>query len=166
MRAIFVMTVSTAALLCASASDMALAGKIKETAAYSFAGGNDGGFPIGGLAADAKGRMYGVTSSDGSGHNGVIFEVAKKSGAWVETPLYAFTGGADGGVPQAGLMVDSAGNLYGTTYQGGSGYGVVFKLSPGKKNSWNYSVLWTFTGGNDGGMPSGRLTMDANGNMK
>lgn len=166
MRSTFVMTVAAAALLCASGGTMAFAGKAaKETAVYSFAGGNDGGFPYGGLVADAKGNKFGVGSNDGSGHNGVIFEVVKKNGAWVETPLYSFTGGADGGLPQAGLMIDSAGNLYGTTYQGGAGYGTVFELSHGKKNSWQYNVLWTFTGGNDGGVPVSRLTMDANGNL-
>jgi uncharacterized repeat protein (TIGR03803 family) len=155
------MTVSMAALLCVAGGTAALAGKVRETTTYSFAGGNDGGFPQAGLVANAKGRMFGVTTSDGTGHNGVIFEVTNKA----ETPLYAFTGGADGGVPLAGLTVDAAGNLYGTTNQGGSGYGVVFELSPGKKKSWNYKVLWTFTGGNDGGEPSGRLTLDANGNL-
>jgi uncharacterized repeat protein (TIGR03803 family) len=165
MRSALFTTVAATALICASGAAPAFAAKIKETAAYSFAGGNDGGFPQGGLVADAKGKMYGVTTSDGSGHNGVIFEVGKKSGAWVETPLYTFTGGSDGGVPQAGLTIDSSGNLYGTTYQGGSGSGVVFELSPGKKKTWNYSVLWTFTGGNDGGEPSGRLTLDAKGNL-
>jgi uncharacterized repeat protein (TIGR03803 family) len=165
MRSTLFTTVAATALLCAYDAAPAFAGKIKETAVYSFAGGNDGGFPQGGLVADAKGKMFGVTTSDGSGHNGVIFEAGKVNGAWTEAPLYAFTGGSDGGVPQAGLMIDSTGNIYGTTYQGGSGSGVVFKLSPGKKKTWNYSVLWTFTGGNDGGEPSGRLSMDANGNL-
>jgi len=168
MRTIFVVTLSTAALLCTSATDMALAGKgVTETALYSFAGGNDGGFPQGGLVANAKGTMFGVTTSDGADHSGVIFEVTKKG---VETPIYTFTGGSDGGDPQAGLMIDSAGNLYGTTYMGGdteapNGYGTVFELSPGKKRTWDFNVLWTFSGGDDGGWPSGRLTMDANGNV-
>ncbi|HEX4078576.1 MAG TPA: choice-of-anchor tandem repeat GloVer-containing protein [Rhizomicrobium sp.] len=171
MRSTFVMTTAVAALLCASGGNMAFAGKTtKETALYSFAGGNDGGFPQGGLVADAKGRMFGVTTSDGADHSGVIFEVDKRAGAWVETPLYAFTGGADGGDPQAGLMIDSAGNLYGTTYMGGSaqapnGYGTVFELSPGKKKTWNFKVLWTFSDGDDGALPSGRLAIDASGNV-
>jgi uncharacterized repeat protein (TIGR03803 family) len=165
MRSTFVMSVAAAALLCAAGGNAAIAGKIKEKAAYSFAGENDGGFPMGGLVADSKGNKFGVTSSDGSAHNGVIFEVDRKNGAWVETPLYAFTGGADGGLPQAGLMADPSGNLYGTTYQGGSGSGVVFELSHSKKKKWQYNVLWTFSGGNDGGEPSGTLSMDANGNI-
>jgi uncharacterized repeat protein (TIGR03803 family) len=164
MRSTFLMTTAAAALLCASGASPAFAGKAKETAAYSFAGGNDGGFPQGGLVADSKGAMFGVTTSDGSGHNGVIFEVDKTHGAWTETPLYAFTGGADGGVPQAGLMIDAAGNLFGTTYQGGAGYGTVFELRRDRQ-AWKYKVLWTFSGGNDGGSPSGRLAMDANGNL-
>ena len=166
MRSNLVVTAAATALLCASGTTAAFAGKtVTETAAYSFQGGNDGGFPQGGLVANAKGKMFGVTTSDGADHNGVIFEVHKKNGAWIEAPIYTFTGGADGAIPQAGLMVDSAGNLYGTTYEGGSGYGVVFELSHGKKKAWDYNVLWTFSGGNDGGAPSGRLTMDANGNV-
>ncbi len=166
MRSTFVMTVAATALLCASGATTAIAKKsATESAAYSFQGGNDGGFPQGGLVADAKGKMYGVTTSDGSDHSGVIFEVGRKNGAWVETPIYTFAGGSDGSDPQAGLAIDSAGNLYGTTYQGGSGYGAVFELSPGKKKTWDLKVLWTFSGGNDGGSPSGRLTIDSSGNV-
>jgi uncharacterized repeat protein (TIGR03803 family) len=158
-------TVAVTALLCAAGGAQAFGERTKETAVYSFAGGNDGGFPQGGLVANSKGEMFGVTTSDGSGHNGVIFKVGRNHGAWTEAPLYTFTGGADGGVPQAGLVIDSSGNLYGTTYQGGSGYGVVFELSPGKKKTGDYKVLWTFSGGNDGGAPSGKLSLDSNGNL-
>ena len=165
-----IVTTAAAALLCVPGGTAAFAGKTKETAVYSFAGGNDGGFPQGGLVANAKGRMFGVTTSDGANHSGVIFEAAKKNGAWVETPIYTFTGGSDGGDPQAGLMIDSAGNLYGTTYMGGqsqapNGYGTVFELSPGQNKTWTFKVLWTFSDGNDGALPSGRLTMDSSGNV-
>src|SRR5215469_6541705 len=130
MRLPVVLTVAAAALLSASPATMAFAGTPTEKPVYSFTGQNDGGFPQGGLISDGKGKFFGVTTSDGSGHIGVVYEAHKTKGSktWTETPIYAFTGGSDGGFPAAGLMIDSAGNLYGTTYQGGaaqapSGYG-------------------------------------------
>lgn len=163
MRSIIVMALATTALVCASGASEAGSG---ETAIYTFAGGNDGGFPQGGLVADKKGNFYGVTTSDGADHNGVIFEISKTAPkTWSETTLYAFTGGSDGGVPQAGLMIDGKNKLFGTTYQGGAdGYGTVFELHR-HNGKWKYKVLWTFTGGNDGGLPSGRLSMDSAGNL-
>ena len=140
------------------------------TVLYAFTAGNDGGFPQGGVIADASGNLYGTTTSDGAGHNGVVYELTPGTGKAkpVQTTLYAFTGGNDGGIPQAGLLGDAAGNLYGTTYSGGaSGEGVVFELSPPTKagKPWTESVLWTFTGGNDGGEPTGTLIADKAGNL-
>ena len=137
---------------------------------YSFGGGNDGGFPLGGVIQDAQGNFYGTTSSGGSGHNGAVYQLSLNKGgkSWTQTTLYAFTGGNDGGNPQAGLVADSQGNLYGTTYAGGAnGEGVVFQLSPPKKGgtTWTETVLWTFTGGNDGGEPTASLVLDSQGNL-
>lgn len=163
------MTAAAAALLCVSGGTAAVAGKgISETAVYSFANGNDGGFPIGGLAANARGKMFGVTTAGGSGHNGVIFEVDKTSAGWVETPLYSFTGGADGGAPSGRLTVDAGGNVYGTATQGGTGVvGAVFELSPPGSggNSWTETVLYNFTGNNDGGEPMGNVLLGSDGNI-
>ena len=79
-----------------------------------------------------------------------------------ETVLYSFTGGADGGYPDAGVIRDSAGNLYGTTSGGGaSGAGVVFKVD----TSGNETVLYTFTGGADGGNPYAGVIRDPAGNL-
>jgi uncharacterized repeat protein (TIGR03803 family) len=90
----------------------------------------------------------------------VVFKLAPDG---TETVLYTFSGGNDGGGPIAGLVADKAGNLYGTTAQGGDvsdcgigGCGTVFKLAP----NGNLSVLHTFTGGIDGSTPHGSLTMD------
>src|ERR1700722_8525833 len=118
----YLLSATAAVALCAFGAGTALAAK--ETAIYSFTGNTDGGFPQGGLVANERGDLFGVTTSGGSGHNGVVFELkkpAKGQTAWTQTTLYAFTGGNDGGVPQAGLMIDGSGNLYGTTYQFGAG---------------------------------------------
>jgi uncharacterized repeat protein (TIGR03803 family) len=156
-------------MICAYSASPALAAQ--ESIVYAFTGGADGGFPQGGVIADANGNFYGVTTSDGTGHNGVVYELsppAKGQKSWTQTTLYNFTGGNDGGVPQVSLMIDKKGTLYGTTYAGGaSGEGVVFKLTPPASGatSWKEKVLWTFTGGNDGSEPSGTLIMDAAGNL-
>src|SRR5208282_3849903 len=90
---------------------------------------------------------------------GVVFKVDPSGN---ETVLYTFTGGADGGYPLAGVIRDSAGNLYGTTNGGGaSGAGVVFKVD----TSGNETVLYTFTGGSDGGSPWGGVIRDSKGNL-
>jgi uncharacterized repeat protein (TIGR03803 family) len=169
MRSTTVPAACAAALICAFSASPALAAK--ESIIYSFTGGADGGFPQGGVIADASGNFYGATTSDGTGHNGVVYELsppAKGQKSWTQTTLYNFTGGNDGGVPQAGLMLSKKGALYGTTYAGGAnGDGVVFELTPpaSGKTAWKEKVLWTFTGGNDGNEPSGVLIEDKAGNL-
>ena len=99
------------------------------TVLYSFTGGADGGGPNG-VIRDSAGNLYGTTTYGGTGYPGwgVVY---KLDTAGQETVLYSFTGGADGSKPQAGVIRDSAGNLYGTTNGGGKyGGGVVFKLKP------------------------------------
>lgn len=166
MRNKVALMMTAAAILCSATSGEAA---VKELTLYSFTGGSDGSFPHAGLIADEKGNLYGVTGSGGTNHSGVVFELSPpKRGetAWTQTTLYAFSGGNDGGNPQAALMMDGKRDLYGTTYGGGSnGEGVVFKLHKHKNGQWEYSRLWNFTGGNDGGVPSGALTMDSTGNL-
>jgi uncharacterized repeat protein (TIGR03803 family) len=132
----------------------------KETILYSFRGSTDGGFPYGGLVRDAKGNLYGTTSGGGSSFGGTVFTVDPSG---VETVLYNFIGGADGGAPQAGLIRDSAGNLYGTTYVGGAAaLGTVFKVNIQDQET----VLYSFTGGADGANPAyGSLVRDRTGNL-
>jgi uncharacterized repeat protein (TIGR03803 family) len=87
------------------------------------------------------------------------------AGAATHKVLYTFTGGLDGGQPYAGLIQDAAGNLYGVTESGGAfNYGTVFKLTR-SQNGWTETVLYSFSGGSDGGDPSGGLTLDAAGNL-
>lgn len=105
-----------------------------ETILYKFQGGSDGELPSGGVTADAAGNLYGTTSFGGSGGEGTVF---KLSSGGTETVLYSFKDGHDGAVPFAGVILDGAGNIYGTTYAGGGiachgagGCGTVWKLTP------------------------------------
>jgi uncharacterized repeat protein (TIGR03803 family) len=129
---------------------------------YNFNGGNEGGFPLAGLVMDAAGNLYGTTNVGGS--SGIGFGVVfKMTDSGQETVLYNFLGGTDGANPEAGLLMDSAGNLYGTTYAGGAyGLGTVFKVSP----SGQETVLYSFRGGTtDGANPQASLIMDRKGNL-
>ena len=131
---------------------------------YSFAGGADGANPEAGLLMKG-GILYGTTVGGGPSGAGTVFEVTT---AGKETVLYSFTGGADGGSPEATLISDSAGNLYGTTFSGGtSGKGTVFKLVrptvTGAK--WTEQALYSFGAGTDGANPVASVTFDKAGNI-
>ncbi len=148
---------------------------------YNFQGGNDGSSPISDLIADKTGNLYGATMYGGTGTAcipfgcGTVFELqapAQLGDAWTEVILHDFTGSnGDGSWPSAGRLVfDKAGNLYGTTQYGGSaafGYGTIFELSPPAESggSWTETVLYSFTDGNDGGVPANGLVRDAAGNL-
>jgi uncharacterized repeat protein (TIGR03803 family) len=111
----------------------------QETILHTFQGGpSDGAVSYAGLAADAAGNLYGITAGGGAHNDGVIFELSS-SGAF--TLLHSFSGGPDGSFPWAGLVLDSAGNLYGTTTAGGTGYGTAFELGSGGA----FSTLCEFT---------------------
>ncbi|HVI08893.1 MAG TPA: choice-of-anchor tandem repeat GloVer-containing protein [Candidatus Binatia bacterium] len=127
--------------------------------------------PWSNVVFDAAGNLYGTTELGGTYDSGTVFELTPTaSGAWTRTVLYEFTGKDDGGRPQAGLIFDAAGNLYGTTGAGGInscpyGCGVVFELSPAGEGLWTESVLHTFTAGADGASPIANLIFDAAGNL-
>ncbi|MBZ5538963.1 MAG: hypothetical protein LAN61_00440 [Acidobacteriia bacterium] len=136
-----------------------------ETVLHSFkvSGTGDGQYPFAGLMLDEAGNLYGTTQFGGTFGKGTVFKV-DTSGK--ETVLYSFTGGADGANPRAGLVQDGRGNLYSTTYNGGSGScvvgcGIVFKLDVIRNEE---KVLYTFTGGADGSNPSG-VILDKAGNL-
>jgi uncharacterized repeat protein (TIGR03803 family) len=131
-----------------------------ETVLYTFTGPTDGAAPYGGLVRDAKGNLYGTTYGGGSAFWGTVFKLDPTG---TETVLYNFTGGADGGTPEAGLIRDSAGNLYGTTFLGGAaGFGTVFKVN----TQGQETVLHSFAGAPDGYNPSwGSLVRDPAGNL-
>ncbi|HXM42775.1 MAG TPA: choice-of-anchor tandem repeat GloVer-containing protein [Bryobacteraceae bacterium] len=131
----------------------------QETVLHSFTGGADGVFPQAGVIRDSTGNLYGTASQGGATDAGVVYMLDT---AGNETVLYSFTGGADGRFPYAGVIRDSAGNLYGTTNQGGSSSaGVVYKLD----TAGHQTVLYTFTGGGDGGYPSAGVIGDSDGNL-
>ncbi len=139
--------------------------------------------PVSTLTFDKAGNLYGTTASGGfascfGGLCGTVFELSPNSnGTWTETTLYSFSGAASGYFPLAGLAIDSSGNLYGTTQQGGEGgcypdgCGLVFELSPPSipGGNWNYAVIHTFCSAPncaDGAIPRyGTLTLGGNGNL-
>ena len=111
------------------------------------------------MIRDSAGNLYGTTEAGGTANAGVVFKVDT---AGQETVLYSFTGGADGGSPYAGVIRDSAGNLYGTTWDGGTANaGVVYKVDTAGQET----VLYSFTGGADGGSPFAGVIRDSAGNL-
>ncbi|MGH6890351.1 MAG: choice-of-anchor tandem repeat GloVer-containing protein [Rhizomicrobium sp.] len=167
----------------------------QEKVLFSFVPGQvKGVMPAGGLVFDGAGNLYGTTYAAGvdggprysrtaggvtpptywgcsdPGCGGTVFELSPSRRGWQEQDIYAFTGGTDGGVSEANLVFDAAGNLYGTTVYGGNtgcpgnyGCGVVFEVSPGK-SGWSESVLHTFSG-TDGAYPQGSVIVDSQGTL-
>ncbi len=128
---------------------------------YSFAGTNDGRYPVAALTPARDGALYGTTSGGGTDSQGwgTVFKVTT---AGTFKSLYSFSGGNDGGYPYANLVQASDGNLYGTTYTGGSnGWGTVFKIT----TAGAFTNLYSFTGGNDGQNPASGLVDGGNGNL-
>lgn len=143
-----------------------------ETILHTFTNGSDGGSPYAGLAIDSKGNLYGTAQLGGSASAGAVFEISPSSnGTWTENVIYNFTGfqgTGDGAYPTGGVTFDSKGNLYGTTAFGGLyGQGSVYELSPGSNGTWTEKVLYSFTGGSEGGgmfLAEG-LVIDPSGNI-
>jgi uncharacterized repeat protein (TIGR03803 family) len=140
---------------------------------YSFGSQeHDGANPYARVLFGPDGLLYGTTYNGGAEDSGTVFSLRPPATAcktalcpWLETVLYNFTGGADGAGPAYGdLAFDQDGNIYGTTVGGGSGWGVVFKLTR-SGSGWTESVLWNFTGGSDGGLPFGGVISDNAGNL-
>jgi uncharacterized repeat protein (TIGR03803 family) len=147
-----------------------------ERVLYSFTGGSDGGGPNGSVVFDGLGNAFGTTHFGGittcggqvGGGCGVVFELSPNtSGGWSETPLYAFADGSDGGFPNAGIIFDKNGNIFGTASTGGNfgcsiGCGVVYELKKG--GGYAESVLHAFDG-SDGQFPNAQLLRSKNGTL-
>jgi uncharacterized repeat protein (TIGR03803 family) len=138
-----------------------------ESVLHNFCLGGDGGYPFGGVILDSSGNVYGTAEAGGPLNGGMVFELKRASnGQWNETVLHSFSG-PDGKGPFDGLIMDAAGNLYGTASEGGTHAafgGVVFEIS----SSGTYSVLYNFcslAGCADGQLPLGGLAMDRKGNL-
>jgi uncharacterized repeat protein (TIGR03803 family) len=135
-------------------------GKVHVLYNFQGPGTNDGQWPWGGLVQDASGNLYGDTQNAGEYQQGNVVELSPNG---TETILHQFTGGSDGGSPGHYPLLDAAGNLYGVTSAGGGacGCGTVFKIAP----DGSYTVLYTFTGEDDGGIPAFNLMLDSSGNL-
>jgi uncharacterized repeat protein (TIGR03803 family) len=141
---------------------------------YTFAGGSDGANPTARVIFGPNGTLYGTTLYDGAGGAGTVFNLRPFPTVcraalcpWMKTLLYAFAGGADGAFPElADLLFDRSGNIYGTTYNGGTGndgYGTVYELSP-SGSGYTESVLYRFSG-SDGDRPVAGVIPDSSGNL-
>jgi len=160
----------------------------KEKMLHSFQSIPDGAEPVGALAFDKSGNLYGTTGWGGGNdcpgvaQCGVVYQAqppVKKGQPWAEKVIYTFQGknSNDGSTPEGGLMFDDAGNLYGTTGYGGAGNcvllgtttgcGTVFELSPPqqKGGAWTETILYSFQGDQDGYVPHDDLVFDKQGNI-
>lgn len=130
----------------------------------------DGAAPQGKLILDPQGNLYGTATLGGIAgcYCGTVFKLApNQDGSWTESTLYNFRSGTDASGPNSGVIIDAQGNLYGTTVSGGCNplcNGTVFKLAPSQSGSWTESILYTFSGGEDGYSP-GAVVLDAEGSL-
>lgn len=175
------------AAVLATLAPFADASAYTETVLYRFKGGADGAIPMAGLLMDTSGALYGTTSEGGNASTlcipqdaagcGTVFKLTPPAAggtSWKESILHRFSG-TDGGYPEARLIADSQGNLYGTTSAGGNtgslcpaigstGCGVVFRLTPPAPGSaeWTRTVLHRFSG-TDGSSPVAALAASPGG---
>lgn len=146
------------------------------TVLHNFTGGQDGASPAAGLTMDRAGNLYGTTGGNGVYDNGTVFKLKHTGSGWLFTPLYSFAGGDDGNNPEARVVFGPNGTLYGTTVQGGGngcggdGCGTVFNLRPPARACTTALCPWTETvihrfAGSDGAGPYGDLVFDTAGNL-
>ena len=149
-----------------------------EIGEFSFSGGGSGQneYTLGNVIQDSSGNFYGTSYLGGAHNQGAVWKLSFSSPFVVETVIYSFNRTAtnlDGITPYAGLVMDSSGNLYGTTYKGGTGAGcqsagcgTVFKLSPSGGTTWNETILYSFDATlGDGVFPESNLIIDNSGNL-
>jgi uncharacterized repeat protein (TIGR03803 family) len=150
-----------------------------QTVIHDFTGsrnGPDGAYPSEALTFDKAGNLYGSTAEGGVFGFGTVFRLTPTANSWKETIVHSFAGvSADGARPQ-GVVVDKAGNVYGSTAEGGNGpcwdyqnvligCGVVYRLSPRPDGTWAEDILYNFTGISNDAAPYGALVFDRAGNL-
>lgn len=142
-----------------------------EKTLYAFKGGNDGCTPVATLIFDKSGNLYGTTKLGGSHGVGTAYKLSKSGSSWSESLLHTFGGTKDGQYPTGNLVIDSSGNLYGTTEGGGSHGngqetvgGTAFKLAPKSGGGWAETVMHNFGASSDGISPRANLVADSSGN--
>jgi uncharacterized repeat protein (TIGR03803 family) len=145
-----------------------------ESILYRFKGGIDGANPSSALKANQWGGLFGVTVHGGTNGLGTVFRLTPTSSGYVETILYSFKGGRDGATPRATILMGAAGDLYGTTLEGGGGQclgiengpagcGTVYELV--RSSGYAERVLYRFQGGLDGANPYGGIIADSHGSL-
>src|SRR5271165_3323647 len=138
---------------------------------YNFTGQNDGGHPVGNMAIDRGGNLYGTGYAFGQYGFGTVYKLTKKNSSWLFAVLYAFQGGIDGAYAGNGVTIGPNGTLYGVTTFGGFGCGTVFNLKPPPTHPatpfspWNESVLYRFNDDNYNCRTASTVTFDKSGDM-
>jgi len=139
---------------------------------HNFGGGKDGASPWAGVIFDAAGNLFGTTVNGGTNNSGTVFELSPVSGGgWTERIIHSFGAGIDGFGPTGSLVLDGAGNLYGTTQYGGAfgaggaNGGTVFELTPKTGGGYSEKILHSFGHGHDGFTPASNVIFDAAGNL-
>src|SRR6266850_2069846 len=134
---------------------------------HAFTGGADGGTGSAGRMIVHNGHLYGAATTGGTYGSGVVFELTPRGvGEWDFRTIYSFRGQPDGSFPYGALLFDASGNIYGTTYYGGTnGVGAVYKLSRQPVGEWNENVLYSFQEGTEGNSPISNLVFDRVGNI-
>jgi uncharacterized repeat protein (TIGR03803 family) len=134
---------------------------------YAFKDQPDGALPYGGLIFDRSGNLYGTTYYAGAHDVGTVYKLTHRGDSWTESVLYSFKGALDGSSPISTLVRDAAGNLYGTTSEGGTrgSYGVIFRLAPGGNHTWTESVAYRFPGVPGASLPYNGMVADSVGNF-
>jgi uncharacterized repeat protein (TIGR03803 family) len=141
----------------------------QERVLHDFGSGRDGAGPFGNVVFDAAGNLYGTTQNGGTYGYGTVYKLtAGQNGTWTESVIHNFNpNNGDGIAPQAGLAIDAAGNLYGTTWGGGGTgpgrFGTVFKLAPGAGGTWSETILHAFL--QYEGRPMSQPILDRAGNL-
>ncbi|HEX3821142.1 MAG TPA: choice-of-anchor tandem repeat GloVer-containing protein [Candidatus Sulfotelmatobacter sp.] len=158
---------------CGSVFELTVNGTLyTENTLYFFKGGSDGCTPVAGLVFDKSGNLYGTTKLGGSHTVGTAYKLTKSGSMWSESVIHNFGGTNDGQYPTGSLIVDSTGNLYGTTEGGGSRGdgeenvgGTAFKLAPNSAGGWTETIMHSFGGSGDGISPRANLLADSSGNF-